>query len=357
MSALDSSAASHRPTKTGALLVNLGTPDAPRTPEVRRYLREFLSDPRVLDMSALGRAVLLNLIILPFRPAKSAELYRKIWTDDGSPLLVYGRELTRGVQARLGPDTPVELAMRYGAPSIAEGLTKLRAQAVDRIVVLPLYPQYASATGGSTLEKVFAEVGKLWNVPDVVTVPPFFDHPGFVRAFGAVGRPALHEFHPDLVLMSFHGLPESQVRRGDESGTHCLRGDGCCDMLSTVNRHCYRAQCFATARLLAEELQLSPDGYQVTFQSRLGRVPWIKPYTDVALRELPKRGVKRLAVLSPAFVADCLETLEEIGLRGKDTFLAAGGEAFHLVPSLNAHPMWVEAVAEMVRGAAGGGRG
>ncbi len=151
--------------------------------------------------------------------------------------------------------------------------------------------------------------------------------------------------------MSYHGLPESQVRKGDESGAHCLRGDGCCDALATVNRRCYRAQCFATSRLLAEELGLSPDQYQVTFQSRLGRVPWIKPYTDVALRELPKRGVKRLAVLCPAFVADCLETLEEIGLRGKDTFLAAGGEAFHLVPSLNAHPMWVEAVAEMVRGA------
>lgn len=343
---------SHRSTKTGALLVNLGTPDAPRTPEVRRYLREFLSDPRVLDMPAPGRAALLNLIILPFRPAKSAELYRKIWTDDGSPLLVFGRELAQGVQAKLGPDMPVELAMRYGAPSIAEGLARLRAQAVDRVVVLPLYPQYASATGGSTLEKVFAEVGDLWNVPDIVTVPPFFDHPGFVRAFGAVGRPVLHEFHPDFVLMSYHGLPESQVRKGDEGGAHCLRGDGCCDALATVNRHCYRAQCFATSRLLAEELGLTPDRYHVSFQSRLGRVPWIKPYTDAALRELPKRGVKRLAVLCPAFVADCLETLEEIGLRGKSTFLAAGGEAFHLVPSLNAHPMWVEAVADMLnRGA------
>ena len=346
----------HRPPRTGVLLVNLGTPDAPRTPEVRRYLREFLSDPRVLDMPAPGRAALLHLVILPFRPARSAEAYRKIWSDEGSPLLFHTLALARGVQEKLGPETPVEAAMRYGAPSIARGLAALRAQAVDRVVVLPLYPQYSSATTGSTLEKVFAEAARLWNVPSLVTLPPFYDEPGFARAFAAVGRPLLHEFHPDFILFSYHGLPESQVRKGDESGAHCLRSEGCCDGVGTVNRNCYRAQCYATSRRLAAELGLGSDRYQVAFQSRLGRVPWIRPYTDRVLRELPGRGVKRLAVFCPAFVADCLETLEEIGLRGKDAFLAAGGEAFHLVPSLNAHPAWVAAVAEMVRGATGGGR-
>ena len=333
--------------RSGVLLLNLGSPEAPRTPEVRRYLREFLSDPRVIDLPAVPRWLLLNLIILPFRPRKSAEAYRKIWTEKGSPLLVIGENLRRELEGQLG--LPAALGMRYGEPSIARALNDLKSRGVDRIVVFPLYPQAASASSGTVLEKVFAEAGRQWNVPDLVTVPAFFDDPGFVAAWEAVGRPVLEALKPEHVLFSYHGLPERQIRKSDESSTHCLTSPACCDALLPVNRNCYRAQCFATSRLLAEALDIPTERYTVSFQSRLGRDPWIKPYTDLMLREFPKRGVKRIAVFCPAFVADCLETLEEIGLRGRDTFLAAGGDAFALVPSLNTHPRWVNATAELIR--------
>jgi ferrochelatase len=335
--------------RAGVLLVNLGTPDAPRTPEVRRYLREFLSDPRVIDMNPVGRAALLNLVILPFRPRKSAAAYAKIWTDRGSPLLVFGEALLEGVRERLGSEAPAELAMRYGRPSIAAGLRALKDRGVDRVVVMPLYPQSASATTGSTLEAVYREAGRFWNVPDLCSVPAFYDHPGFIGAFAEVGRPVLESLQPDRVLFSYHGLPERQVIRSDESGRRCLRSDTCCDTMDAVNRNCYRAQCFATSRLLAGALGLESGSWTVTFQSRLGRVPWIKPYTDLVLADLPRQGVKRVAVFSPAFVADCLETLEEIAIRGRETFLAAGGEELRLVPSLNDHPGWMDTAVELVR--------
>ncbi len=338
-----------RPGRTGVLIVNLGTPDAPETGPVRRYLREFLSDPRVIDMNPVGRALLLNLVILPFRPRKSAEAYRLVWGEQGSPLLAHGIALADALRERLGPGIPVELGMRYGRPSIARALARLRERETDRVLVLPLYPQYASATTGSTLEKVFREAARLVNVPDLRTIPPFYDHPGFIRAFTAVGRPVLEEMRPDFVLFSYHGLPEAQVKKADETGRHCLRSDGCCEAIVSANRNCYRAQCFATSRLLARELGLETGRWQVTFQSRLGRTPWIRPYTDEVIAGLPARGFKRVAAFSPAFVADCLETLEEIGMRGKEAFLAAGGEDFRLVPSLNANPVWVDAVEDMVR--------
>jgi protoporphyrin/coproporphyrin ferrochelatase len=337
--------------REGVLLANLGSPDAPRTPEVRRYLREFLSDPRVIDIPAVPRWLLLNLFILPFRPRKSAEAYRKIWMEDGSPLLVHGNALRAELEARL--DRPVALGMRYGKPSIADAMRVLKTRGVDRIAVLPLYPQVASASSGTVLEKVFIEAGREWNVPDLVTVPAFFDDPGFIAAWEVVGRPVLERVNPDHVLFSFHGLPERQVRKADPSGSHCLARVTCCDGLGVVNRNCYRAQCFATARAMALALKLPAGGYTVAFQSRLGRDPWIKPYTDHLLREFPDKGVKRLVVFCPAFVADCLETLEEIGLRGRDTFLAAGGDTFAMAPSLNATPRWVETVADLVRKALG----
>jgi ferrochelatase len=352
MSATDSAPSRVRPgaprPRTGALLVNLGSPRAPRTADVRRYLREFLNDPRVIDLPTLPRRLLLETVILPFRPARSAEAYRKIWTEDGSPLLVHGRALTEAVRGRLGTEFPVELGMRYGEPSIADGLTRLLDAGVDRVVVVPLYPQHASSTTGSVLQKTFEKAGSRWIVPDLVTVPAFYAREDFRRAFAAVGRPVLDATRPDLVVMSYHGLPERQIRRGDPSG-RCLADEHCCDAIGEANRNCYRAQCVATSRFLAEALGIPPDRTLVTFQSRLGRTPWIRPYTDLTLAELPRRGVKRVAVFSPSFVADCLETLEEIGIRGKDTFLAAGGEAFALVPSLNEHPLWVDAVAAMIR--------
>ncbi len=339
--------------RTGLLLVNLGTPAAPRTREVRTYLREFLSDPRVLDMPALGRALLLYGVILPFRPSKSAEAYRKVWTDRGSPVLFHGLDLAAKVRGALGPEIPVELAMRYQRPSIAGVLDKLRAERVDRIVAMPLFPHYSSAAWGSAAEKVALEASRRWNVPALQFVPPFYEHPAFLEALARTARPALSAFRPDRVLVSFHGLPERQVRKSDESaaGDHCLASAGCCDSIGAANRHCYRAQCFATARGVAARLGLEPDRYEVTFQSRLGRTPWIRPYTDERVRELAGAGVKRLAVLCPAFVADCLETLEEIGIRARDDFRAHGGEELLLVPALNARDVWVDALIQIVRDA------
>ena len=338
--------------RKGLLLVNLGTPDAPEAGAVRRYLAEFLADPRVLDINPAGRWALLNLIILPTRPAKSAEAYRKVWTDEGSPLLVFSQALAAAVDAAL-PDMEVVLAMRYGSPSIAEGMAALRDAGCDELIVFPLYPQYAASSTASTIDKVYTEAKKSWKPPFITIVPPFFDDERFIKAFAAVGQPVLDEADADHVLMSFHGLPERHMRRGDLSGKVCLTSADCCATLSDGNRNCYRAQCYATARELADVLGLKSDGYTVAFQSRLGRTPWIKPYTDEALVALAERGVKRLAVFCPAFVADCLETLEEIAIRAKEDFLAAGGEDLVLVPSLNAHPAWVDAVAGLATDQAG----
>ena len=333
----------------GVLLINLGTPDAPETGAVRRYLREFLSDPRVLDIPPLGRAALLYGVILPFRPQRSAEAYRKIWMPQGSPLLVHGNALRDRLQDALGPGWAVELGMRYGRPSLASAIEKLRGRGVQELTVVPLYPQYASSSTGSSLERVYRLVGEAWNVEALRVLPPFYGRPEFLDAFADVGRPVLAEARADHVLFSFHGLPERQVKKSDPTGAHCLQRADCCDVQVPANRWCYRMQCFFTARELAQRLGLELGRWTVTFQSRLGRTPWIRPYTDVVIPELAGKGVKRLAVFCPAFVADCLETLEEIGIRAKDQFLASGGEALTLVPSLNAHPSWVRGLTKMVR--------
>ncbi|QSQ17825.1 ferrochelatase [Myxococcus landrumensis] len=335
--------------KRGLLLLNLGTPDAPESGAVRRYLREFLSDPRVVDIHPVGRWMLLNFIILPVRPAKSAEAYRKVWMPQGSPLLVYSRELEAAVRARLGGEYEVALGMRYGTPSIPDAVASLRARGVMDFTVLPLYPQEATSSSASSLARVYEVMTEGWDVPNVRAVPAFHSHPSFLDAFTSVARPVIAQTRSDHVLFSFHGVPERHVRKTDTSGQHCFASAGCCDSLTEANRHCYRAQCFSTARGLAERLGLKAEGWSVSFQSRLGRTPWVKPYTDLVLPELAKRGVKRLAVMCPSFVADCLETLEEVGLRAREQFVEAGGEALTLVPSLNAHPEWVDAVVRMVR--------
>jgi ferrochelatase len=254
------------------------------------------------------------------------------------------------------PDLEVELAMRYGNPSIRAGLTALRDRGCDRIVVFPLYPQYAASSTGSSLEAVYREAAKLWNTPYLSVVPPFYEDPGFIDAFAEVAAPVLAELQPDHVLYSFHGLPERHMHKSDVSGAHCLRNDHCCDRIVAANRHCYRAQCHATARALGARLGLAPESTTLSFQSRLGRAVWIRPYTDVVLPELARRGVKRVAVFCPAFVADCLETLEEIGMRAEADFKAAGGEALRLIPSLNAHPAWVRAAVDLIRETAPQGR-
>lgn len=335
--------------KTGLLLVNLGTPDAPETAEVRRYLAEFLSDPRVVDIHPVARWLLLHCIILRVRPARSAAAYRKVWGKDGSPLLHHSRRLESGVADRLAADdVPVALAMRYGNPSIATGIEALRAAGCDRLIVFPLYPQYAASTTGSTVEAVYRNLAERWNMPFVTVVPPFYDDPRFLDVFAAIGGEHLAEFRPDHVLFSFHGLPERHLRKSEERPGHCLHS-GCCDHIGPANRNCYRAQCWATARGIAQRLEIPPSKTSVAFQSRLGRTPWIQPYTEQAVQELVGRGVKRLAVFCPAFVADCLETVEEIGMRTKEDFLARGGEDLLLVPSLNADPRWVHAVTEMTK--------
>ncbi len=337
------------PAPQGVLLINLGTPDAPETGPVRRYLREFLSDPRVLDIPPAGRAALLYGVILPFRPAKSAEAYRKIWMKEGSPLLVHGNALRDRLQDALGPAWAVELGMRYGNPSLGSALEKLRARGARELTVVPLYPQYASSSTGSSLQRVYELVGQAWNVEALRVLPPFYDRPAFLDAFVDVARPVLAEARPEHVLFSFHGLPERQVKKSDPTGAHCLERADCCDVQVAANRWCYRMQCFSTARGLAQRLGLEPGRWTVTFQSRLGRTPWVRPYTDVVIPELARSGVRRLAVFCPAFVADCLETLEEIGIRARNDFLAHGGESLTLVPSLNAHPAWVRGLTQMLR--------
>jgi protoporphyrin/coproporphyrin ferrochelatase len=338
--------------RTGILLVNLGTPDAPEPGPVRRYLREFLADPRVIDINPIGRAALLYLVILPFRPKRSAAAYRKIWTPQGSPLLVHSQALLEALRERIA-EHPVELAMRYGQPSIADALARLRERSCDRLVVLPLYPQYASSSTGSTVERIYRLTASLWNTPYINVIPPFYEHPAFLAAFAEVARPTLAALAPDHVLFSFHGLPERHVIASADPKL-CVARPDCCEQLVDGNRNCYRAQCFATARGLAAALELgSAHGldqrWSISFQSRLGKTPWIKPYTDEVIPALAKRGVGKVAVLCPAFVADCLETLEEIGIRAREDFLAAGGSALELVPSLNSHPRWVAAVEQIIR--------
>ncbi len=340
------------PRRTGLLLLQLGTPDAPRRAEVRRYLREFLSDPRVLDIPAAVRWGLLRGVILPFRSRSSARAYASVWTERGSPLLVHSRDLQSALGKELGEGWVVELGMRYGNPGIAGAVERLAAADVERVVLFPLFPHYASSSAGSALERALAEIGAAWNVADVATVPAFYDDPGFVGAVAEVAREPLARGF-DHVLLSYHGLPERQVRKSDPTGAHCLAREGCCDAIGAANRRCYRAQCYATSRALAAALDLAPERHSTAFQSRLLRDPWIRPFTDEVLPELRARGVRRLAVLCPSFVADCLETVEEIGIRAVEQWRELGGEHLELVPCPNAAPAWVEAAASLARRAAG----
>lgn len=337
------------PRRPGVLLVNIGTPEAPEAGPVRRYLREFLSDPRVIDLNPVGRWLLLNLFILPFRPRRSAEAYRAVWMKEGSPLRVYSQQFRDALSTKVDDVVEVELGMRYGQPSIPEAIGRLRARGITELIVFPLYPLNAASTFSTTVEKVFEEVAKHWEVTPVKTVQPFFHRPGFLEAFAASTREVMGKIDADHVLFSYHGLPERHMTKSDPTGSHCLASSECCAALGTANRGCYRAQSYFVARELASRLGLRADQYSVSFQSRLGRTPWIQPYTDLVLPELAKKGVKRLAVVCPSFVADCLETLEEIGIRAKEQFVQAGGEQLALVPSLNVREDWVHEAAEMVR--------
>ncbi len=294
------------------------------------------------------RWLLLNGVILPFRPRRSAEAYEKIWTDDGSPLTNHTGALAAGVGHQLGDRYVVRFGMRYQEPSLALALDELIDAGCERIVLVPLFPQYASASSGSALEAALAAAGQRWNVPNVSSIGDFYDDPLFLDAVAAVAAEPLAEFQPDHVLFSYHGLPESQILKSDPSGSWCLSTSSCCEVVGSVNRFCYRAQAHATTRGLIERLGLDPKDTSTAFQSRLAGQKWIEPYTDVEFQRLHGAGVRRLAVLTPSFTADCLETIEEIGIRGREQWETLGGDLL-LVPCVNSHPLWAQGVADMVR--------
>jgi ferrochelatase len=337
--------------RIGVLLINLGTPDAPTPEAVGPYLREFLMDGFVIDVPKPLRWFLVNVMIVPQRKIQSAKAYQKVQLPGGSPLRVYTCELAEKVAEELAKDEcyVVEYAMRYGNPSIASALSRLYSQGPSRIIVLPLYPQYAESSFETAVVETKRVAQKLGCAGLLSFFPPFYDRPEFIAAFARRVAEANKTQPSDHIVFSFHSLPERHLKRLDATGRHCLVKPDCCDRISGVNQNCYRAQCFFTARQIAEQLELNDDDYTVSFQSRLGRAKWIGPTTEVVLQELAERGVKRVAVSCPSFVADCLETVEEMGIRGRQTFIEAGGDELSLVPSLNAEPAWVETIADWIR--------
>ena len=331
----------------GLLIANLGTPDSPKPEDVGRYLKQFLMDKWVIDIAYPLRWFLINVLIVPKRKFASGEAYEQIWGERGSPLLYHTKDLGDLVRARM-PDWKVEIGMRYGNPSLESGLRRLKEQGCGEVLVMPLYPQYAESSTRTSQEECTRQAEKLGL--KVKFVKPFYDHKLFIESFAAIVKSAMIRERPDHLLMSFHGLPERHIRRLDRTGgQHCFVQNDCCAKITDANRDCYRAQSFATARLIAEALKLSPDQWSVSFQSRLGRTPWIKPFTDEVIPELAKKGVKKLAVVCPSFVSDCLETIEEIGMRGRDLFLEAGGREFVAIPCLNSETSWADAVAIIAR--------
>lgn len=333
---------------TGVLLVNLGTPDSTSTPDVRKYLREFLSDPRVLDINPVVRTLLLNLVIAPFRSPKSAASYREVWMNEGSPLMVYGKQVRHSLQDSLGPEFHVQLAMRYQSPSIDLALENFRKEGIDHIRVIPMFPHYASASTGSVHEKIMDIVSKWQVIPQISFLKSYHDEPGMIEAFAINGERHKPETY-DHIVFSFHGLPVRQLRKSDLSGTYCQANGVCCSNLNETNKNCYAAQCHHTARLLAERLKIDKSNYTISFQSRLGRDPWIRPSTQETVLRLAAEGKKRVLIFCPAFVADCLETLFEVTTELKDEFVAAGGEHVQLVESLNNEPKWIETLVKLAK--------
>ena len=331
--------------KTTVLLINLGTPDSPTTRDVRSYLRQFLNDPRVVDLPWLIRKVLVNLIIVPFRAPKSAKIYQKLWTDEGSPIMIHGERVKALLQEKLGADFVVELAMRYKKPSIPDTLERIRRSNPNRIIVVPLFPQYASASTGSALEEVMDVVKRWWVIPDITFISQYWDHPAFVDALVERGRQYDWQEY-DHVLFSYHGLPERQVDKVYDDGL-CKDRD-CEHEVNDDNSYCYKAACFGTTRLLAGALGIPQEHYTVCFQSRLDK-RWLEPFADKIVIEQAGKGARKLLVFSPSFVADCLETTIEIEDEYQELFVEHGGEKVQLVESLNDHPAWIEALEQLVR--------
>lgn len=331
--------------KQGVLLVNLGSPDSTKTGDVRRYLREFLMDGRVLDAPYPIRFGIVHGCILPFRPRQSAEAYHKIWLPEGSPLIVTSKRVAAELQKRV--KVQVELAMRYQNPSIESALKKLAGQSVGELLLITLFPHYAMSSFESAVERVRELKNRICPGMELKVLPPYFDHPDYIRALVASAKSHLDGDYNHL-LFSFHGVPERHLRKSDPTGCHCLKVQNCCEQPSPAHATCYRAQCFKTVKAFVKAAGVSLGKYSVAFQSRLGRDPWLQPYTDHEIARLAKGGTGKLLVICPAFVTDCLETLEEIGMRGRDTFLEAGGREFHAIPCLNEHPLWLKFLEDRV---------
>lgn len=334
--------------KTGVLLINLGTPDSPSTSDVRKYLREFLMDERVIDINPVSRWFLVNLIIAPVRGPKSAKLYQKIWTNEGSPLLTNGLDLKKKLQKSLGENYAVAFGMRYQKPSIFSALEELRAANVDKIIAIPLYPQYASSSTGSTVAALMKEFAKWEVTPSLEIISKFHEREEYLNAAVDSAKDFDHKNY-DHVLFSFHGLPERHIKKGD---AHF--GDGkcnfgtCCEIPTVGNQYCYRANCVQTANEIAKRLNIPKERFTIAFQSRLGKDPWIKPYSDFEIIRLGKEGKKTILAFSLAFVADCLETIYEIGSEYNELFREHGGEKVQLVPSLNSNEAWVEGLKKII---------
>jgi len=334
--------------KRAIVLINLGSPRSTKVSDVRKYLDEFLMDERVIDKPWIVRALLVKGIIVPLRAPNSAKAYRSIWTEQGSPLLSISRQQERALEKEL--HEPVAMAMRYGNPSPRQAFDELVAAHPDleEVVAVPMYPHYAMSSYETAVEYARAQHRKGGYKFKLTTIKPFYDNEAYIDALSESIRPYLDQPY-DQVLFSYHGIPERHVIKCDPTGSHCLRSPDCCEKPSPAHQFCYRHQCRVTTRLVADRLGIPEEKRGFSFQSRLGRDPWLQPYTAVRLGELPAEGVKRLLVVCPAFVSDCLETLEEMGVEGREIFLHAGGESFDLIPCMNVHPLWIGTLAKWMR--------
>lgn len=351
--------------KTAVLLINLGSPNDISKKAIKSYLREFLLDERVINLPWLLRYLLVNTIIIPFRTKASFHAYKSVWTESGSPLLINSRNLQQKLRLQLNPEIPqskqepqfdIWLAMRYGNPKLPDVLTKLQHNNYTRIIIVPLYPQYASASNGSAVEKSLKHLSEFRYFPKILCLNEFYSDTGYIKSMAnLIKKHALHmenfgDTHQSQktshLLFSYHGIPKNQLKLSENPASLCADNSPC----PAVNfpKRCYRAQCYATSKAIAQELNLDAAQYSTGFQSRLGKLPWIKPYTDELLIELKNKGVTTLNVVCPSFVADCLETLEEIGIRLKQDWLKIGGEEFNLIPCLNDNDDWVKALAHMI---------
>jgi ferrochelatase len=333
--------------KRGIILMNLGSPDSTAVKDVRRYLMEFLMDGRVIDYPWLFRKILVGGIIVPFRAPKSAEAYQTIWTKEGSPLVVLTRQLQQAVQAQV--QDPVKIAMRYGNPSMQSAYRSLMEEVpgLEEVLAIPLYPHYAMSSYETAVEHAKEVYRKNKYTFNLRFQAPYFNDNGYIHALSENIRPYLRKEY-DHLLFSYHGVPGRHIKKSDTTGSHCLQVNDCCNIASPAHATCYRHQVFATTKCVTNRLQIAPEKFSISFQSRLGK-GWLEPFTDIRLEQMPGEGIKKLLVVCPAFVSDCLETLEEIAERGKETFLHAGGSAFEMIPCLNTHPLWVSRIAEWIK--------